>query len=914
MELDKETFLGEIEGLGEYVYGGWDELVKLNDKIAKFTKKSNRGNGVVISSISETNRLIENDLISGLKNIDNSIFITNEYLYNISDKIDQFLGGGGSIGSSGATPTGSSSGSFDIDVFMDSFGNKALDLLEKISEHNSYEAESYEDYLKKRGLEEVEYNDVHFQVKRSAYEIAKKEGYEYEFLRNEYDEQKLNNEDKRKRTKERKIERSKGYKAAKNTIKYAGDFGSFMMGGIKDPASMTASKVTTSVGNGLASGLSAFGPWGKLAGEIVKGITAAISAAFELINEVQKPAQEYARTIGGGAKAYRKMQISAAEVAKKSSDWSNTLFQAKDYIEAITKYQGEFGRKTEMSEKSWESITVLMKTFNMSERDLANLGDFGLNGERMEKYMFSAYQYASKTGVAFSKMGESLKTNIKLASKYSFKEGLNDLTKMAEKSASLKMDMQQIMAFGDKVKDVEGAVNTAANLSVLGGDFARFADPMQMLNESLTDRGALSKRVEEMIKGKSFWNEEKKMIDMNPYDRERIRAAANSMGMSDDTLFDMIQRTGISEKVSEQINSSAIRGNDGLMEYVKNTSSLDEDGNAKIIVGSIEKMVSELTDDDIKQLNRDRNISEDSMKSVAVATMTINDHVAGIWMMMKNYVVKLLGKIVGTDESQDMIDQETDPDEKIRLEKLRDEANKNIDKDYGGRVWGTVIGGGLGALLGAAIGTLVAPGAGTAAGAAKGAMWGAGIAGTIGGIGGYYAGDKIDTFDNGQKRAEYMRKNINTSAGGIDDIPDDGQNIDGKRGMLSILHPHETVLPANLAEDMRNTFKILHSSTKTDVTPTNTNTLSTIKVKSSRENRNANTLANNLSTRIELAPLKIDGTIKLDLGNNSVNVDANKLLNNSIFIENLSRIMANKIKDVNNYGKANVNHRSHWDS
>ena len=51
--------------------------------------------------------------------------------------------------------------------------------------------------------------------------------------------------------------------------------------------------------------------------------------------------------------------------------------------------------------------------------------------------------------------------------------------------------------------------------------------------------------------------------------------------------------------------------------------------------------------------------------------------------------------------------------------------------------------------------------------------------------------------------------------------------------------------------------------------------------------------------------LKVSGTIKLDLGGKQANIDADKLINNPIFKEQLTRIISKQLNTIGNSGKYN---------
>jgi hypothetical protein len=116
------------------------------------------------------------------------------------------------------------------------------------------------------------------------------------------------------------------------------------------------------------------------------------------------------------------------------------------------------------------------------------------------------FSVAAKEGLSFEKYSDNVTKNLKLAQNFTFKNGTKGLEAMAKKATAIKMDMQQIAAFAEKIGSVETSIETSAQLQVLGGPFASLADPLGMLNESLNDVGGLQDRIAKMVSGLGYFD------------------------------------------------------------------------------------------------------------------------------------------------------------------------------------------------------------------------------------------------------------------------------------------------------------------------------------------------------------------------------------------------------------------------
>ena len=116
--------------------------------------------------------------------------------------------------------------------------------------------------------------------------------------------------------------------------------------------------------------------------------------------------------------------------------------------------------------------------------------------------------------------------------------------------------MQQIASFADKVNTLEGAVQVGASLQVLGGPFAQFGDALGMLNEGLNDVEGLMNRFQRMFQNFGKFNKETGQVDITAFNRQRIRAAAEAMGMDYNQVMESVQAQGRRKYIDEAITQN----------------------------------------------------------------------------------------------------------------------------------------------------------------------------------------------------------------------------------------------------------------------------------------------------------------------------------------------------------------------
>ena len=270
----------------------------------------------------------------------------------------------------------------------------------------------------------------------------------------------------------------------------------------------------------------------------------------------------------------------------------------------------------------------------------AKLENFGLSYTDAANKAGKMFKEAGKYGISFDKYSKNVANNIKLAQNYTFKNGIKGLESMAKKATAMKLDMQQVASFADKVSTVEGAINTGAQLQVLGGSFAQFSDPMGMMNEALTDMEGLQDRFEKMIGGLGNFDAQKGEIAISAFDKQRIKVAAEAMGMSYDQVMETTMAKGRQKFIGGQIankgyteDEQELLKNIATVQNGKATVSYVDSSGKKQEVNLAEKSLSKT---DLEMIKQQTQSESDDIKDIATTLRGWDDVMQGTKKQYEN--------------------------------------------------------------------------------------------------------------------------------------------------------------------------------------------------------------------------------------------------------------------------------------
>lgn len=327
----------------------------------------------------------------------------------------------------------------------------------------------------------------------------------------------------------------------------------------------------------------------------------------------------------------------------------------------IYKFQEEYaanvGRSISLTNDNIEAMASLSKLVgeHAVSEVAKNMDMFGASTETASEYVTLNMARAKAQGLDLKKSGEAFANNIKMASRYNFREGINGVSKMTLLSQKLRFNMESIGNAAEKFETIEDAINTAANLQLLGGTYAsNFANPLEAMNMAMTDMEGFTNKVIDSFSSKAIFDRETGQVNMSPVDKALMREAAKNLGISFEEAFNIAsQKAKIGSIESQLTNPSQFTESDkewitSKAEYNTETKqhfvTIYENGEEKRID------VSDLTKTQL-QIAKDQSIPE---KSIMQDVHTIKELLIGEYKASAKNTKSFEEELKGAKENLDI--------------------------------------------------------------------------------------------------------------------------------------------------------------------------------------------------------------------------------------------------------------------
>jgi hypothetical protein len=210
-------------------------------------------------------------------------------------------------------------------------------------------------------------------------------------------------------------------------------------------------------------------------------------------------------------------------------------FGMSDIKDMMSEMVGVSGRFNFISKETIDKSYGTARAFVGSLGDLGKLmGEFekiGLGASGTIKEIDKAGTSSVALGLNVKKTTDLLKSNIEELNRFGFKNGVQGLNSMVQKSIEFRMNMSEVFKIADTVMDPDKAISLSANLAVLGGAMGDFGNPLKMMYDATNNVEGLQDSLIEAAGSLATYNQEQGRFEITGVNLRRAQAMAKELGI-----------------------------------------------------------------------------------------------------------------------------------------------------------------------------------------------------------------------------------------------------------------------------------------------------------------------------------------------------------------------------------------------
>lgn len=310
-------------------------------------------------------------------------------------------------------------------------------------------------------------------------------------------------------------------------------------------------------------------------------------------------------------------------------------------------YADETGRARALSAEMVKDIELIGKGTGLGVEQATRLGAqfelMGYDAKSTMEYVQGVVDTSERMGVNTTKVLKNINDNFKKLNTFTFQQGVKGFAQMAEYAEKFKIDIGDALNAATVAKSLEGAVDLAAQLQVMGGEFAK-TDPFEMLFLSRNDPAKFTEKIADMTKGVVTF---RKMTDsagktvfekfISPADRDRLANVAKSLGMEASQLTQIAERQAEIQKMRQQMQGMGL--SEEQKKLIEGAATFDtKSGKFQVQLAGTMRDISTLTKDQAKAFE----IEQVSLKERAKQAMTFDETLKATIETLKSALLPLL--------------------------------------------------------------------------------------------------------------------------------------------------------------------------------------------------------------------------------------------------------------------------------
>ena len=242
-----------------------------------------------------------------------------------------------------------------------------------------------------------------------------------------------------------------------------------------------------------------------------------------------------------------------------------------------------------------DTLVEAQKTARAFYGDLASLGDALDSFEKIGTGAQDAITQIDKAGKSSLELGlnarkvvESLSSNLNKMNQYGFKDGVEGLTKMTQKSIEFRMNMDSVFRLADDLFDPDKAIALSAELQAIGGTIGDFNDPLKLMYMATNDAGGLQDAMIGVAGSLATYNQELGKFEITGANLRKAKELSKQLGMSMEDLTNTAIKSQERTSASAELMSKGFALSDKEKEFLTNISRM-EGGKMVVDVSSISK-------------------------------------------------------------------------------------------------------------------------------------------------------------------------------------------------------------------------------------------------------------------------------------------------------------------------------------
>lgn len=225
-----------------------------------------------------------------------------------------------------------------------------------------------------------------------------------------------------------------------------------------------------------------------------------------------------------------------------------------------------------------KELYAATKVTGVAAGDLLNAFlDSGKSIDDIGDTMYEVVKTARDMGVSAKVVSAGVVGNLDKLNRFGFENGVEGLTRMAAKAATLRISMESAFKTAEELMSPEKAVELSASLQRLGVTSGELLDPLRLMDLAQNDVGELQNQLSGLFKQYTYFDEKSQSFQIMPGARRELKAIADELGYDIKEVNRMALAGADLDKKLSEISFGNLKIDEDTQEQIANLSTLNKE-------------------------------------------------------------------------------------------------------------------------------------------------------------------------------------------------------------------------------------------------------------------------------------------------------------------------------------------------
>jgi hypothetical protein len=267
------------------------------------------------------------------------------------------------------------------------------------------------------------------------------------------------------------------------------------------------------------------------------------------------------------------------EIIKSLPVVTSMGYEFSDLSKTVIKTMEQTGRFSLVNRGTMEKMAITSRAFIGDMESSAKLvRDFellGIGNEEAFDNINKIGQSSLNIGLQARKVVSETQTNLSKINEYGFRNGVEGLSRMVQKSIEFRMGMAETFKIADKVFSPEGAIELSANLQAIGGAIGDLNDPLKLMYMATNNVEGLQDALIGVAGSLATYNTEQGRFEITGINLRRAKGLADELGISYNELANGAIAAAERSSAAVDLLSSGLKLEDKEKEFLTNISRME---------------------------------------------------------------------------------------------------------------------------------------------------------------------------------------------------------------------------------------------------------------------------------------------------------------------------------------------------